>query len=430
MNSSTPDWDVLNARPIPAWFDEAKFGIFIHWGVYSVPAWSPKGTYSEWYWHSMQDKNGPTWKFHEKIYGADFQYQDFAPMFKADLFEPARWADLFARSGARYVTLTGKHHDGYCLWPSAYSWNWNSVDVGPHRDLVGELAEAVRARNLRMCLYYSLYEWFRPLYLENPERYAVEHMIPQLKEVISKYEPSLLYTDGEWDHPSEVWHSREFLAWLFNESLVRDEIVVNDRWGEETRSSRGGYFTTEYGKVCTGKTLAPDRKWEEIRGIGESFGYNRNEDLEDYLDSGALIRLLADTVGKGGNLNINVGPTADGRIPVIMQERLLQMGDWLDVNGEAIYGSKVWRVTGEGENIRYTSKNGAIYAIVLGAQKDAVVLTAPKPEHGATARLLGAGDILEWSMASEGIRIQTPLDAGLNSCSRETPRVIKLDGFK
>ena len=190
-----PNWESLDARPIAPWFDEAKFGIFIHWGVYSVPAWSPKGTYSEWYWWSMQDKNGETRKFHDRTYGAEFTYQDFAPMFKAELFDPDQWADLFARSGARYVILTSKHHDGFCLWPSAYSWNWNSVDIGPHRDLVGELGESVRAKNMRMCLYYSLYEWFRPLYLESPERYALEHMIPQMKEVVERYLPSLIYTD-------------------------------------------------------------------------------------------------------------------------------------------------------------------------------------------------------------------------------------------
>jgi len=333
-----PTWESLDQRPCPAWFDEAKFGIFIHWGVYSVPAWAPKGRYAEWYWHAMQNKEGPTWQFHVRSYGEDFRYQDFAPLFKAEMFAPEQWADLFARSGARYVVLTSKHHDGFCLWPSAQAWNWNSVDVGPHRDLVGELSEAVRARGLRMGLYYSLYEWYHPLYLTDVRRYVDEHMLPQLKDVVRRYQPRLLFADGEWEHPSEVWRSAEFLAWLFNESPVREEVVVNDRWGKETRGRHGGYYTSEYGGH-TSATLGPEHKWEENRGMGASFGYNRNEDLFDYCPATELIRLLIDTVSRGGNLLLDVGPTADGRIPVIMQERLVQIGEWLKVNGEGIYAT-------------------------------------------------------------------------------------------
>jgi len=142
--------------------------------VYSVPAWAKKGTYAEWYWSSLQEANGPTRQFHDRTDGADFQYQDFAPLFKAELFDPTQWADLFARAGARYVALTSKHHDGFCLWPSAQSWNWNSVDIGAHRDLAGELTAAVRAKGLRMGFYYSLYEWFHPAFLAEPARYTRE----------------------------------------------------------------------------------------------------------------------------------------------------------------------------------------------------------------------------------------------------------------
>ena len=195
-----PAWESLDTRPVPGWFDDAKFGIFIHWGVYSVPAWGPKGTYAEWYWNSMQNPNGPTWKFHVKTYGKEFKYQDFVPQFKAELFDPDQWAEIFAASGARYVILTSKHHDGFCLWPSADSWNWNSVDVGPHRDLCGDLAKAVRAKGLKMGFYYSLYEWYRPLYRSDLPRYVREHMHPQFKDMVTRYRPSLIFTDGEWDH--------------------------------------------------------------------------------------------------------------------------------------------------------------------------------------------------------------------------------------
>lgn len=332
-------WESLDARETPAWFDEAKFGIFIHWGVYSVPAWGPKGSYSEWYWHSMQNKDGETWKFHEKQYGPDFKYADFAPMFRAELFDPAHWADIFARSGARYVVLTSKHHEGYCLWPNAESWNWNSMDIGPGRDLCGELTEAVKARGLYMGFYYSLYEWFNPIYRSDPARYVEQRMLPQMKDLVTRYEPAIVWPDGEWDHPHEMWRSTEFLAWLFNESAVRDHVVVNDRWGKGCRGVHGGFYTTEYGHVEGGEGIEKPHKWEECRGIGKSFGYNRNETIDDYTTAQDLVRLLISVVQGGGNLLLDIGPTADGRIPVIMEQRLLEIGRWLEVNGESIYGT-------------------------------------------------------------------------------------------
>lgn len=331
-------WDSIDKRPIPEWFEEAKFGIFIHWGVYSVPAWGPKGKYAEWYWHDMQNHEGETWQFHCKHYGETFAYQDFAPLFKAEMFDPEHWADIFVRSGAKYVVLTSKHHEGFCLWPSAESWNWNSVDVGPHRDLCGDLSQAVKARGLKMGFYYSLYEWFNPTYRTHVERYVSERMLPQLKDLVVRYEPDLVWTDGEWGHTSDVWRATEFLAWLFNESPVREKVVVNDRWGKECRGVHGGFYTTEYGHGNVQKDS--DHPWEECRGIGASFGYNRNETVDDYATGKQLVRLLVDTASRGGNLLLDIGPTADGRIPEIMEQRLLEIGEWLRINGESIYGTK------------------------------------------------------------------------------------------
>ena len=147
-------------------------------------------------------------------------YQDFAPMFKAEHFDPAQWADLFKQAGARYVVLTSKHHEGFPLWPSEQSWNWNSVDIGPHRDLCGDLSTAVKEAGLHMGFYFSLYEWFNPLYRSNLEQYVDNHMIPQMKDLVTRYEPDIFWPDGEWDHPSEKWKSTEFLAWLYNESQI------------------------------------------------------------------------------------------------------------------------------------------------------------------------------------------------------------------
>ena len=402
-----PTWESIDSRPLPAWFDEAKFGIFIHWGAYSVPAWGPKGRYAEWYWHDMQNKDGETWKFHAETYGEEFEYQDFAPMFKAEMFDPDQWADIFKRSGAKYVVLTSKHHEGFCLWPSQESWNWNAVDIGPHRDLAGDLSKAVKAAGLRMGFYYSLYEWFNPLYRSDVKRYVDEHMLPQLKELVVRYEPDIIWPDGEWDHPSDVWRSTEFLAWLYNESPVRDDVIVDDRWGKECRSTHGGFYTTEYGHVGAGKNLAEQRKWEECRGIGASFGYNRNESIDEYASAASLVHLLIETVSKGGNLLLDIGPTADGRIPVIMQQRLLEVGQWLEVNGEAIYGTRPWRETAEND-VRYTTKDGAVYAICLKWPGPELALKAPKPKDNVEVTLLGSDAPLTCRVDQGALCIEVP----------------------
>jgi alpha-L-fucosidase len=384
LNAQTyqPAWDSLDQRATPAWFTDAKFGIFIHWGVYSVPSYAPvipgKLAYAEWYWNALTEgKNDPkasaiqtgTWAYHQKQYGADFPYQDFAPQFRAELFDPDHWADVFARSGAKYVALTSKHHEGFALWPSkeaSATWGrpWNAVETGPKRDLLGDLSDAVRRKGLRMGVYYSLYEWYNPLWLSDKPRYVKEHMIPQFKDLVTHYKPAIIFSDGEWEMSSAEWHSPEMLAWLFNESPVKDEVVVNDRWGKETRHKHGGYWTTEYTPGMSGM----DHPWEESRGMGFSYGYNRAERLEHYHTGHELVVMLSDLVSRGGNLLLDIGPAADGTIPVIMEERLIQMGDWLKINGEAIYGTKPWKATrqwssGEVPKIDYNAEYATAYDV-------------------------------------------------------------------
>ena len=377
-----PNWESLDQRATPAWFTEAKFGIFIHWGTYSVPSYAPvipgKLAYAEWYWNALTEgKNNPkasaiqtgTWAYHQKEYGADFPYQDFAGQFKAELFDPDHWADVFARSGAKYVAITSKHHEGFALWPSkeaSASWGrpWNAVETGPKRDLLGDLSESVRRKGLKMGVYYSLYEWYNPLWLNDKPRYVKEHMIPQFKDLVTHYKPAIIFSDGEWELSSAEWHSPEMLAWLFNESPVKDEVVVNDRWGKDTRHKHGGYWTTEYTPGMSGM----EHPWEENRGMGFSYGYNRAEKLENYHTGKELVVMLADLVSRGGNLLLDIGPAADGTIPVVMEERLLQMGDWLKVNGEAIYGTKPWKetrqwTTGDVPKINYNAEYEANYDV-------------------------------------------------------------------
>jgi alpha-L-fucosidase len=348
QGTNAPSWDELRARPFPQWFLDAKLGIFIHWGVYSVPSYSGKEDYAEWFVRGLQLGDTLRTRFMRENYGEAFEYRDFAPLFKARLFDPVEWASLFRRAGARYVVMVSKHHDGYALWPSRFSPGWNSAEVGPERDLVGDLSEAVRDSGLKMGLYYSLAEWNHPLhrwYTDPPESigpYVDQYMVPQFKELVSAYRPSVLFSDGEWLNSAEQWRAREIIDWYFR--TVGPDAVVNDRWGG---GSDIGFKTPEY---SAGLSLT-DRPWAEVRGLGRSFGLNRNEALEAYLTPEELVQSFVRAVAAGGGMILNVGPGADGQIPLLQQERLLQLGGWLDINGEAIYGARSWIRSGETEEV-------------------------------------------------------------------------------
>ena len=337
-------WETLRSRPYPQWFKEAKLGIFIHWGVYSVPSYGGPESYAEWYLRGLQAGAQERIDFMKKYWGEDFEYEDFAPLWKAELFDASEWAEIFERAGAKYIILVSKHHDGFALWPSEYAPGWNSVDVGPQRNIVAEVAEAVRERDIRFGLYYSLPEWNHPLhqwYIDPHDQihtYVEQHMIPQFKEVVGTYKPDLLFTDGEWFNDAEDWHARQLIAWYFD--LVGDDAIVNDRWGH---GSNIGYITPEY----SSGGIETDRPWAEVRGIGRSFGLNRNEKLEAYKTPAELIRLFVRTVAWGGGLTINVGPYADGKIPLVQQERIEKLGEWIRTNEEAIYASTTWKRPGE-----------------------------------------------------------------------------------
>ena len=470
-----PTWESVDARPTPSWWGDAKFGIFIHWGVYSVPAFASKGEYAEWYWERLRKPGNPdastndakirreTRAFHERVYGKNFEYQDFAPRFTAEMFDADQWADIFARSGAKYVVLVSKHHDGFALWPSREanaSWGrpWNAVDIGPRRDLVGELSAAVRRRELEMGFYFSLYEWFNPRWLAGDvDAYVKDHLFPQFKDLVTRYSPSVIFSDGEWELSSEQWRAPELLAWLFNDSAVGEHVVVNDRWGRETRHKHGGYYTTEYGAGLPGASHA----WEENRGLGHSYGFNRNEDLADYASGPRLLLTLIDTVSRGGNLLLNVGPTADGRIPVVMQDRLAFLGEWLKHNGEAIYGTRTFRdgaqwtagrrqevdtstnyraqydvekltlrpAPGDArKEVLFTRKEGALYAILPLYPSGTLTLHDLHLGKGARVSLLGSPRTdVAWRQKSKDVVVTMPV-IGDGELPFSGPRVLKIEG--
>ncbi len=285
--------------------------------------------------------------------------------------------------------------------------------------------------------YYSLYEWFNPLWLSDKDKYVEEHMHPQFKELVENYTPDIIWTDGEWDMEAEKWKTPELLAWLFNESPIGESVVINDRWGKGIRNHHGGYYTTEYESGLDGS-----HPWEECRGIGFSFGYNVNETEEDYATSQTLIYLLLNVVSNGGNLLLDIGPDARGQVPQIMQDRLLAMGDWLKVNGEAIYGTRKWDRACQwsqkgkknwmpkgthylpadfilkqtvdqqpGYAVReafFTSKGEDVYAIVPGWPKENLIIRDLKLDPGTTISLLGSNVEIPYKQKGKDLEVQVP----------------------
>ena len=450
------NWESLDSRPTPEWFSDAKFGIFIHWGPYSVPAWSPAGTYTEWYqhwWysHSIFGNNKPDKdaipNLQKKLYGEESSYYDFGKLFKAELYDPAEWAELFKNSGAKYVILTSKHHDGFTLWPNEHAqdgrhFKWNAGEVGAKRDLVGPYMDAMRDAGLKAGLYYSLYEWYHPWYYplgNDNKKFVDDHYHPQFKDLVNRYKPDIIYADGEWDKPDSYWKSAELVQWLYNESPCKDYVLINDRWFKGSRHKYGGYYTTEYMR----EQLDLPKAWEEIRGIGLSFGYNRDEDLEDYATAQELVLMLCDIVSMGGNLCLNVGPSADGKIPVIQQQRLMEIGSWLKINGEAIYdtekyktswqwseGSQKFKLRKDGDSyttadyilrqtidqqpgkavkeLFFTQNDEAVFAIAPKWPGQSLIINDMLLKQSSKIMLLGPDIELVWNQNGKNIEVEIP----------------------
>ena len=410
-------------RPLPPWFDDAKLGIFVHWTAAAVPAFAPVtdspfdlaaeggweeamrcSPYVEWYQNSIAIEGSPAALHHAEAHG-NRPYDDFVAQFLAGHagWQPEPWADLFTQAGAKYVVLVTKHHDGVLLWPSATP-NPNKPAWGSERDVVGDLATAVREREMRFGTYYSGgLDWtfgglpmrdFQGMIAAIPQTpeylaYADGHWA----ELIERYEPDVLWNDIGYPDAADL----DGLFERYYEAVPHG--VVNNRFdwmGQSAGTVHCDFVTPEYST-----TGDPNRKWESTRGIGTSFGYNRQETEASYLAPDALVRMFIDIVAHGGNLLLNVGPTAEGVIPWVQAQRLLALGWWLRTNGEAIYGTRPWSrsdgVTAEGHDVLFTTKDDAVYAIVKGAPSSATVDLDLTPPAGAEITLLGHDTPLVWS---------------------------------
>ncbi|CAG2105966.1 unnamed protein product, partial [Medioppia subpectinata] len=416
-----PNWESLDKRPLPQWYDEAKVGIFIHWGVFSVPAFD-----SEWFWSVLTHifiihiiynwaakKQKNVVDFMTRNYRPGFTYADFAKEFTAELFDPDKWAQLFKDSGAKYVVLTSKHHEGYTMWPSKTSWNWNVMDVGPRRDLLGDLAVSVRKTGLKFGAYHSLLEFFNPLFLADQstgyktQEFVKAKVLPEMKELVNTYKPDVLWSDGEWVADDKYWSATDFLAWLYNESPVKDTIVTNDRWGSNTKCKHGGFYTCQ-DRYNPG--VIQNRKFENAMSLDRnSWGFRRDVQLDAYLNMWDLIEQLTKTVSCGGNLLINIGPTADGRINLLFEERLRDLGSWLKVNGEAIYSTKPWKHQNDTVT-PYTSTDKAVYLISLRwpDNNNEQELGALDPTIVSKIELLGVSGELKFSPKGKGTVVTYP----------------------
>ena len=423
-----PTWESIGEHEVPEWYDDAKFGIFIHWGIYSVPGWAPttgelgdvpdeiwfvQNPYAEWYLNSLRIKGSPTWKHHVETYGEDFDYYSFLDMWNIDRWDPEEWVELFKKAGAKYVVPTTKHHEGFCLWPSEYT-DFCVTKRGPNRDIIGELEKAVRDAGLRFGVYYSgALDWrftkdpirrSKDLKIIRPHTYQyADYVYNQFMELIEKYNPDILWNDIGWPDKG-----KEDLRYLFSYFYNRNpDGLVNDRW----EVPHWDFMTAEYKQNYPGEI--PSHKWEFCRGLGFSFGYNQNEGPEHVLSTEKLVYTLVDVVSRNGNFLLNVGPKADGTIPELQKERLIQLGKWLEKNGEAIYGTKPWvRATGrtsDGMEIRFTKKDDSLFVTFLGVPKSGkVIVESLRVEEGTKIHILGSDVPLEYRQKGEDLEVILP----------------------
>ena len=436
-------WESLKKYETPDWFRDAKFGIFIHWGVYSVPAFG-----SEWYPREMYQKGSKEFKHHIETYGSQnkFGYKDFIPLFKAEKFDPQKWVALFKKAGAKYVVPVAEHHDGFAMYKTAFS-KWNAFEMGPKRDVIGELAAEIKKQGLVFGLSsHRIEHWFfmnggrrfesdvldqqngdfyGPAREEN-ETPSPEYMNDWLlrnTELINNYQPQLFWFDWWIEQPAMEPYRKSFAAAYYNKGLQWSKGVVinykNISYPEGT-----AVLDLERGKLGGIRKLP----WQTDDAIGnKSWGYAKGNTFKT---AQYVITNLIDIVSKNGNLLLNIGPRSDGTITEEETQTLLGTGKWLDVNGEAIYGTRPWKVFGEGptesasgsfvaqekpftaQDIRFTSKADTLYVITLGLPNTAGTIVKAlglKTGNGTVSNvdLVGSADKLLWSQKADALIIRS-----------------------
>lgn len=439
-----PTWASLKTYDCPDWFRDVKFGIFIHWGVYSVPAFG-----NEWYPRNMYQAGSNEFKHHVETYGAQkqFGYKDFIPLFKAEKFNADEWVTLFRQAGAKYVVPVAEHHDGFAMYKTALS-QWNAVEMGPQRDIIGELAQAAKEQGLIFGLSSHRIEhwWFMnngrkfdsdvndPRFAdfygparEEDDTPSPEYMndwLLRCTELVDKYHPQLFWFDWWIEQPAMAPYRKSFAAYYYNKGLEWNKgVVIN--YKNDSYPADAAVYDIERGSSKATK----EHPWQTDTSIGKkSWGYI---DGEENKNANEIIDNLIDIVSKNGNLLLNIGPKADGTIPQEQQNVLLEIGKWLEVNGEGIYGSRPWKVSGEGtaegpdesvsfneykskgytaQDVRFTLKGDVLYAFVLGIPTEKMVIKSLAAQAGvskiASVELVGSSDKVTWAQNAKGLTLQ------------------------
>ena len=447
-----PQWQSLARHAVPRWYEDAKFGIYFHWGPYSVAAFG-----SEWYSRNMY-QNGPENKFHVEKYGPldKFGYKDFIPLFTAEKFNADEWAELFEKAGARFAGPVAEHAEGFALWDSKVN-PWNAAKMAPKQDLVGKLETAIRKRNLKFITTFHhqwLWGWYSTTMTNadvfDPHFYsfygqplptnAFDFANPVPKptaefcqtwhdkviEVIDAYHPDLIYFDNRTtiiDEPTRL----KFLAYFYNQAQKKGREVVMT-YKNEDFAKGSGVVDLECGRMAD---ITPF-KWQ----TDDDMDWNSWAYLEspNYKPATRLIHQLVDIVSKNGNLLLDIGPRPDGTIPEPVKERLLQIGAWLKTNGEAIYGTRPFTVYGEGPtkikevhfgeqglkaytaaDFRFTTEGRILYATALVWPPDGRLLIKTLASSNPAApgkirhvELLGFKGKVDWTQTGEGLSVRLP----------------------
>lgn len=467
-----PDWNSLSHWRPPHWFSEAKFGIFIHWGLYSIPAYS-----NEWYSRNMYIQGTKEWEYHRKTFGEHkkFGYKDFIPLFTAEKFEPNEWAKLFHEAGARYVFPVAEHHDGFQMYRSELSC-YNAYDCGPKRDVLGELKEAIEKENMVFCTSSHRAEhWFfmghgkefdsdvkepmkrgdfywpampEPDFQDlqsNPypsEEYLDDWLL-RTCEIIDRYQPSMLYFDWWVQHEAFKEPLKKIAAYYYNRAAEWNREVAIC-YKHDAMMFGCGIVEVERGKLADAKPYL----WQTDTAIANnSWCYT---DTLEYKTSRQLIQNFVDIISKNGNMLLNVGPKGDGSIPEQDKKVLKEIGAWMHQNAKAIYGSRPWRKSEEGntkevqgqftdqkevaytkEDIRFTTSGDSIYAFVMKYPTNGEVtirsLAVSKdqnaPEfHGMirSVRILGFSEEPNFRQDKMGLHVKT------HSVTSDLPVVIQV----
>jgi alpha-L-fucosidase len=442
-----PTWESLEAYQVPSWYQDAKFGIFIHWGVYSVPAFD-----NEWYPRNMYMRDSLVFKHHLETYGpqSKFGYKDFIPRFTAEKFDPDSWAELFRKAGARYVVPVAEHHDGFPMYDCDLT-DWCAAKMGPKRDVVGELAAAVRKQGLHFgaSSHRAEHWWFYnggmtfdsdvkdPRYAglygpaqpdkTQPDKTYLDNWLARTAEIVEKYQPEIVWFDWWIEQPVFQPYLKRFAAYYYNRGAEWHRgVAIN--YKNKAFPERAAVLDIERGKLDTIRPLF----WQTDTSVSvKSWGYINHD---EFRTADSLIDELVDIVSKNGCLLLNVGPKPDGTIPEEAQKILLEIGQWLAINGEAIFATRPWKISGEGptkvvagsfkdtatssftgEDIRFTAKGDTLYAIALAWPEHGRLVVKSLAEGSSlmrgkirTVELLGIKTPLKWTRSAAGLTVELP----------------------